>query len=171
MDIGQYQPSPKTLVLSNMFCNFFGKQPLYYSFDLGNRVIPVTGPLQVHYPISVAEIPCYKRVVEHMVTSHNVTQLVGVVEEALRCFPDIPYNSEECSGLIAGLCGGRAMTVMINQVVYRAIVLIAGVVWLDKLPQVCLEPDGQVWDTLAKCIEIKRSQILRERALLKNLFR
>jgi len=171
MDIGQYQPSPKTLVLSDMFCKFFGKQPLYYSFDLGNRVIPVNPPLQICYPIGVSEIEGYRRVVAQMATSHHVSQLVTVVEEALRCFPTMPYNSQECCGLIAGLCGGRTLTVTVNNVAYRGIVLIAGVVWLDKLPQVCLEPDNAIWESLAKYIEDKRSHILRERALLKNLFR
>lgn len=171
MDINAYQPSPQVLMLSNIFCEFFGKQPLYYSFDLGNRVIPVNlmNTLTDMYPHS--DNKDYRRIAEKMATSHQVSQLVIVAEEALRCFPNLPYNSDECSGLIAGLCGGRTIGIIINGVLYRGIVLIAGVVWLDKLPQFCLDPDTDHWVSLSKIIGVKRNHILRERALLKNLFR
>lgn len=171
MDIRQYQPSPKVLQLADMFCTFFGKQPVYYSFDLGNRVIPVNYMKEM-YPITGAQdLVGYRSLAERMATSHYVQQLVTVVEETLRCFPEVSYNTEECCGLVAGLCGGRTLSILVNGVSYRCIVLTAGVVWLDKVPQVVLDPDSRHWITLAKTVEHNRNHILRERALLKNLFR
>lgn len=172
MDIEQYQPSPQTLVLSEMFCKFFGRQPLYYSFDLGNRVIPVNFINQMGAPRhGGVDTTDYRRIAEQMATSHHVTQLVLVVEETLRCFPTVAYSSDQCCGLIAGLCGGRALHVSAQGIGARAIVTIAGVIWLDKIPQHCLNPDSTEWTVLAKAIQKSRNHILRERELLKNLFR
>jgi hypothetical protein len=173
MDIEQYQPSPKMLALADVFCTFFGKQPLYYSFDLGNRVTPVRhldalSGTCFHHETGRRT---YRQVVQQIATSHQVEQLVIVVEEALRCFPQYSYTSEQCCGLIGGICGGRVMQVILHGIKYRAIVLTAGVVWLDRIPQQVLNPDNPNWIAIANAVDRKRKHILREQELLKKLFR
>ncbi|QZA70820.1 hypothetical protein AH06_36 [Erwinia phage AH06] len=160
MDINQYQPSRQTLVLSDMFCEYFGKTYPYYNFDLGNRIYK-----KVWKSVNGAITTDLKEMEE----SHYASQLVMVASELLKLFPTMMYNSDECNGLLSGLCNGRCVQLLDKGQLCRGIVTLRGVVWIDTFDHRHLDPDALHYEEMARIIKSNRDTIRLQVLALKRL--
>lgn len=163
MDIQQYQPSAQILHLANLFCDYFNQSPNYYNLDLGNRIFVETSI----YPITgVVDITPQR--IERLQASHMTGQLVTVVDELLKLFPNMRYVSDECDGLLSLLCNGRAIEMTTAKGLCRGIVTLRGVVWLDRFDHDYLNPDAVHYEEMARLINVHLALIKFQGTILKR---